>query len=154
MQTIDTQLENVQHRLEQIIKVYPPYPPESMERINVLRQFSALRIMIDRLANPQEADCMVNILGNPEENPSAGPWQLTDGTQSLYVHIHPQPVHSGKGGLNLVQDETSQADEKQTDNQLPCLLDQIIQARQTLFKRRQGFNADANRVIDSINDEF
>jgi hypothetical protein len=50
MEAISSHLEEMRTSLESVVKIYPPYPPGSSERIEALRKFSALRNMIDQTA--------------------------------------------------------------------------------------------------------
>ena len=49
---IDSHLGEMRAALERIVKVFPPYPPGSTERVDALRQFSAFRKLIDQIAQP------------------------------------------------------------------------------------------------------
>jgi uncharacterized protein YukE len=69
METIASHLSEMRAKLEHIVKIYPPYPPGSSERIEALRQFSALRKMIDQVIQPTGDDSMTNILSAPDGSP-------------------------------------------------------------------------------------
>lgn len=145
MAAIDGHLQKMQSQLAGIVKMYPPYPPESSERIEALRQFSALRNMIDRLATPAGADDMHKILGDADLNPNAGDWQMPGVNPSGQRHIRHQPVHSGKSGLDLPEPGLNG-----TDDQLSRLFDRTTTARQVLLERRRAFISDANRLITTM----
>ncbi len=145
MKEIDGHLQQMQSHLYGIVKMYPPYPPGSSERIEALRQFSALRNMIDRLAAPAGPDSLSNIIGDPSRTPQSGEWHMSVKDQSLQLTIPHQPIHSGEGGLDLPA-----PGDVGSDAQLTKLIDRTISARQTLQKRHHAFVADANRIIAQI----
>lgn len=88
METVDAHLGEMRVSLETIVKHYPPFPPESAERIESLRQFSTLRKIIDQLSTPRQADSVENLfkdrkspfgkdgLDIPELGPDAGDDQI------------------------------------------------------------------------------
>lgn len=90
MGTIDKKLGEMCASLERILKQYPPYPPESAERIEGLRRFSALRKIIDQLTFPRQVESQEktlegrkNYFGNDELNisdigPDAGDDQIIE----------------------------------------------------------------------------
>jgi hypothetical protein len=145
MEAISSHLEEMRTSLESVVKIYPPYPPGSSERIEALRKFSALRNMIDQITQPNTALGMQKILGDPAANSQAGDWtmQISDKTADLVVRH--QPAHSGKTGLNLPDIATDSS-----DNYIRAVIGQIDSAIETLAIRRQHFIADANLVIDRI----
>lgn len=97
METIDTQLGEMRASLERIVKQYPPYPPESAERIENLRRFSTLRKIIDQLTIPHQVDGLEkrpkdqqryfgnNGLRIPEIGPDAGDDQILEAFNKVKV---------------------------------------------------------------------
>lgn len=142
--TIDASLSQMRSTLEQIVKIYPPYPPGSTERIEALRQFSAIRHMIEQLTVGGRDEGISDIIASDG---------ATDGKQrDLHISVGKrllrfsrQPLHPGKGGLNL-PDLPKDA----SDRQIAAALDQTVVAQGILRSRRQGFVADANRILSEI----
>ncbi len=145
MKEVDGHLQQMQSHLYGIVKMYPPYPPDSSERVEALRQFSGLRNMIDRLAAPAGPDDMRKIMGDPSRTPQSGDWHMSDEGQSQQLMIHHQPIHSGRGGLDLPAPGDVGSDAQLTD-----LINHTISARETLQNRHRSFVADANRIIVQI----
>ncbi len=54
MEAAITTIEEMKKTLTSIIKDFPPYPVGSEERVHRLRDFAALRAMIERLTIPPE----------------------------------------------------------------------------------------------------
>lgn len=145
MEAINSHLEDMRTSLESIVKIYPPYPPGSRERIETLRQFSALRNMIDQITQPDTASGMQKILGDPAANSQAGDWTMPISGKTADLVVRHQPSHSGKTGLNLpdiAQDSS--------DHYIRAAIGQIDSAIETLAIRRQRFVADANLVIERM----
>jgi hypothetical protein len=104
METIDTRLGEMRASLERIVKQYPPYPPDSAERIENLRRFSTLRKIIDRLTIPRQLEGLEKIpkdqksyldnngLHIPEIGPDASDHQIIETFDSVKVaqSIHQQ----------------------------------------------------------------
>ncbi len=63
---IVAQMDN---RLKVIDKQYPPYPIDSTERSNLLREYGALRKLIDQLAKPFEVN--INLQNRQNKQPLA-----------------------------------------------------------------------------------
>ncbi len=120
MQAIDSHLSEMRVKLEQIVKIYPPYPPESTERIEALRQFNALRKMIDQLTQSN---------------------QITDTQNS----IDSLPLHSGAGGLDIPNISTQASDPDIAD-----ALDKTTEAQAALQARRQSFVTEANHILSQF----
>ncbi len=145
LNSIDANLIQMKSALESIVKIYPPYPPGSSERIEALRQFSAFRQMIDQIAHPGGTRGLHNILGDPARNPNAGDWAAKIGNPKADFVIRHQPVHSGPTGLDLPD-----LDIETSDAQIMAAIDKTSSAMLTLNARHRAFIADANRIIARI----
>ena len=143
METIDSHLSEMRAMLEYIVKIYPPYPPGSTERIEALRQFSALRKMIDQVTRPIGNDSITNIL-SAADGP-AGSVELAISSGEHQLHIGRQPLHPGRGGLDI-PDISANA----SDGQISNALDRTIAAQTTFQARHQSFIAEANRIISEV----
>jgi hypothetical protein len=143
METIDLHLSEMRAKLEHIVKIYPPYPPGSTERIEALRQFSALRNMIDQMARSVGDDSKTNMLSAAD-----GPADLTDletpsGENKL--SISRQPLYPGQGGIDIPDISTNASDE-----QISGALDKTIAAQAAMQVRHHRFIAEANRIISEL----
>ena len=145
LEIIDTHLQDMQASLEGIVKVYPPYPPDSTERIAALRQFSTLRKMIDQIAHPKSIQGMERVLADPNRNALAGDWTIAVGDSQTEFTIRHLAVHAGQGGLDIPD-----IDHQSSDRQISAALDQIALAQKLFESSRQNFIADANHVISKI----
>jgi hypothetical protein len=145
LEIIDAHLQEMRASLEGIVKVYPPYPPESTERIEALRQFSTLRKMIDQIAHPKSIQGMDRVLADPNRSALAGDWTMVVGDAQTEFTIRHLAVHTGQGGLDIPD-----IDHHSSDQQISAALDQIALAQKVLKSSRQNFIADANHVITKI----
>lgn len=143
METIDSHLSKMRATLEHIVKIYPPYPPDSKERIEALRQFSALRHMIDQITRSIGDDGVTNILSAADDPAGGADVATPRGENRRYLGR--QPLHPGQGGLDIPDISVNAS-----DDQISGALDRTIAAQATLQVRRQSFVADANRIISEL----
>lgn len=143
METIDSHLSDMRAKLEHIVKIYPPYPPNSSERIETLRQFSALRKMIDQMIRSVGDDGMANV-ASAADNPAGGANQTTaSGINNRYLSR--QFLHPGQGGLDIPDISINASDE-----QISGALNRTIAAQVVMQVRRHSFITDANRIISEL----
>ncbi len=64
MDAIDENITQMKDQLLQIVKQYPPFPPDSQDRMNILRNFGQMRRLIERLSFPP-------VVGDESANNSA-----------------------------------------------------------------------------------
>ncbi len=145
MDTIEQNLQQMRTALESIVKIYPPYPPESVQRVEALRQFSALRNMIDKLANPTHQNRHEKIMGSFDTTPLPKDGLLRLQVQGEDLRIHHQPVHTGQSGLNIPE-----ASDDMSDKHLDEILTMTVTAQETLKIRRRNFLSDANRALAMV----
>lgn len=145
MESIGVNLSEMRDALESIVKIFPPYPPGSSERIEALRQFTALRNMIDQLTAPQTNDGMDNIMADPDIHPHAGNLQIANNSSGKRLTITHQPVHTGKTGLDLPH-----LDLNSSDQHISAAIENIITAQKSLGNRQLAFESNANGVISKI----
>jgi uncharacterized phage infection (PIP) family protein YhgE len=143
METIDSHLSEMRAKLEHLVKIYPPYPPDSTERIDALRQFSALRKMIDQITRSVGADGTANVLSAAGDLASGSDLATSMGENKLFLDH--RPLQPGQGGLEI-PDISANA----SDDQVSGALDRTIAAQAALQARRHSFIADANRIISEL----
>ncbi len=100
MDEIRANIEQMESEVQMFVKQYPPFPPGSEERSELLNHFAALRKQIDRLTFPPDPFAR-RIIGKADQGEGSAAEDFTVGRQSLYDAIHRQPVHTGAEGLNL-----------------------------------------------------
>ena len=146
MQQIGHHLNGMKHAVETILKNYPPFPVDNHDRVTQLRQFSALRKMIDQLTlPPKEDDSPAVILGDHQKHATAGDWEYLPAVGMQKLVVRHQPVHSGEQGLDLPDLAVDASDEDLAD-----AMERLSLASERLAGRRKQFVADANRVIASM----
>lgn len=146
MQQIGHHLNGMKQSVETILKNYPPFLTESHDRVAQLRQFSALRKMIDQLTiPPKEDDSPAVILGDHQKHAAAGDWEYLPAAGMQKLVVRQQQVHSGEQGLNLPDLAVDASDEDLAD-----AMESLSLASEKLVSRRKQFVADANRVITSM----
>jgi hypothetical protein len=143
METIDSHLSDMRAELEHVVKIYPPYPPDSTERIEALRQFSVLRKMIDQITRSVGDDSMANV-ASVAAVPTGGADQETAGEKNK-LYLSRQSLHPGQDGLDIPDIPINASDDQISD-----ALDRTIAAQATLQKRRRSFIAEANRIISEL----
>jgi hypothetical protein len=93
MKTIGNYIGRMKEQLDAIIvKNYPPFPPDSEERIKILRSYSAFRREIDALTIPPIDDGAAMIMADRGVVPHPG---------NQDALIPSRPVHAGPGGLDI-----------------------------------------------------
>lgn len=143
METIDAHLMEMRAQLEHVVKIYPPYPPDSTERIEALRQFSALRNMIDQITKSVGDDGEIGIFA-AADGPAGGTDRATQSGETKR-YLNRRPLHLGQGGLDI-PDIPANA----SDDQISGALDRTIDAQAVLQVRHRNFIADANRIIAEL----
>ncbi len=143
VESIGAHLSHMRSALEQIVKIYPPYPPGSSERIDALRQFSGIRKMIDQLTAAQPEEGIGAVIAQSDSHLDGSALRINAGGHTM--HFSRQPLHSGQAGLDI-PDISSNA----SDVQIAHALDRTIAAQSILNHRRQSFVAEANRALSEI----
>lgn len=145
MEQVGDNIHKMMNSLDGIIKVFPPYPKESSERVEALRQFSSFRKMIDQLTVPPQDDSPLIILGDHTTYPDAGDWEWDIGDDTSTQTIRHQPIHTGAGGLDIPDLSTDAS-----DSDLHLAVERLNKAQERLEVKHQNFVTDANRIIKSI----
>lgn len=143
VKAIGEHLSQMQSTLEQIVKIYPPYPPGSTERIEALRQFSGIRNMIDQLTAVHSDEGIAAIIAQSDPSTDGPALHMNIGGHTL--HFGRQPMHPGQGGLDIPEIPSHAS-----DGQISNALDRTMAAQSILNNRRQSFVADANRALSEI----
>jgi hypothetical protein len=131
--------------LSTIVKMYPPYPPESKERAKLLESYVGLRREIEQLTIPPEYQIARKILSDPAQVAGAGDQNVPIGQDGTSVTIHSQPVNPGPAGLNIPE-LTINA----TDEQVSAAWTKINTAQDTLNQKRDGLASDAYAVARTV----
>lgn len=98
---VQARLGEMHSALEGIVKLYPPYPVDSPERIALINKFGALRKQIDDLTYPPENKWLGRLIGDPAKLPGAGDVALPAVQGEAAIAIKAVPAYAGIGGLNL-----------------------------------------------------
>lgn len=130
MDEIGANIEQMESEIQMFVKQYPPYPPGSEERSELLNQFAALRKEIDRLSFPPDPVAQ-GIIGNTGK-----------GEKNLHQAIRRQPVHTGEQGLNLPELPPDASDKAIADMQVT-----LGNARKMVNDRRGQLADDIIKVI-------
>ncbi len=144
VEAIGAHLSRMRSTLEPIVKIYPPYPPGSSERIDALRQFSAIRKMIDQLTASQPDEGIGAVVARKDDPHPDGPaLHISAGGHTL--QFSRLPLHSGQGALDIPDIPINAS-----DGQVSDALERTIAAQSILNHRRQSFVAEANRALSDI----
>jgi hypothetical protein len=140
MGEIESHLDQVTSDVAMYVKQYPPYPPDSEERAQLLNRFAGLRQLADRLAMPPDPRAR-QIIG-PQGRGSDGEWQVHVAGKDLGISIRRQPVHTGEDGLNLPALPAAAG-----DREIAALGDVLAKAQVTMRSRRAALAEDAVQAI-------
>ncbi len=103
MEAATTTIDAMKKTLTSIIKDFPPYPVGSEERVRRLRDFAALRAMIERLTIPPEERTrqLAAALRKQEPQVQNDQWVLVIETGGSTRTARKEDVHIGPSGLNI-----------------------------------------------------
>jgi len=141
MDTIGNYLDTMISQLEMIISNYPPCPPGSPERAELLKNFNFLHQQIDQVTSPPDHEGAKKIMSDPSVVAGAGDWEIIVGEHGVRKTIHSQQVHTGPTGLNI-----SELPESATDSEIIDALKNLKSAKDTLEQRRLGLATDAASI--------
>ncbi len=144
MDEIGANIEQMESEVQMFVKQYPPYPPGSEERSELLNHFAALRKQIDRLTFPPDPFAQ-QIIGNAGQGEETQAWDIKVGSQNLHQAIRRQPVHTGADGLNLPEMPPDASDRAIKEMQRA-----LGNARQILTDRRGQLANDVIKVIRQV----
>jgi hypothetical protein len=130
--SVSSHLVKMREALESVLKIYPPYPPGSSERIEALRQFAALRNLIDHLAASPNAERAEFV-------------NLDSDISTDRLGIEHYQVQAGKQGLDIPH-----LDANSSDQQICDALEKVTAAQNTMGSRQQEFISYANGLIAKI----
>ncbi|HDS15792.1 MAG TPA: hypothetical protein ENN66_04120 [Proteobacteria bacterium] len=119
MVEIGERLGEAKADLTKIVKMFPPYPRDSDERVELLNSYRSLRAQIDRLTFPPD-------------NESAA--QIMNGSDLLPVDYQGFAVVPGEEGLALME-PAAPLNELEDDELVP-LIDDLTRAEAILADRR------------------
>ncbi len=91
LETLDGYLQKMQSLVEGFVKHYPPFPPESRQQLELIKQFNALWHLVKKLEIPPEAD------GNGQ---GAASRQAASRDNTLWLGINELPHQIPEGGLD------------------------------------------------------
>jgi flagellin-like hook-associated protein FlgL len=145
MESIGKIIGAMKGQLDFIVKNFPPYPPGSTQRADLLNSFNALRQQIDQLTYPPKDEGARRIMADPAAEPLAGDWQVVVGDNGVTKIIHQQEVHTGATGLNIPALPTN-AD----DTQIAAAMANLETASSTLSLRRATLSAESAGLSRSL----
>ncbi|MDJ0668161.1 MAG: hypothetical protein QNJ61_12805 [Desulfobacterales bacterium] len=141
MAEISANIEQMESEVEMFVKHYPPFPPGSEERIELLNRFSALRKQIDRLTFPPDPFAQ-KIIGDSGSGDGTDSWDIEIGDKTLSGAIRRQPMHTGSEGLNLPPMPPDAS-----DMDVVGLQTALQTAGRIVAQRRSNLSADVKRII-------
>ncbi|NNF99203.1 MAG: hypothetical protein HKM93_07480 [Desulfobacteraceae bacterium] len=137
MENIDQHLKKMKSDLVEIIKLFPPFPPGSEERVKNLKHFSTLRRQIDALAFEPPDEGAREIMGDSKQ----GAPVVTFGDKEIQIGIRRQPVHTGPGALNIPE-----LPHTADNDQIHDTLDRLDNAIELLGQRRTELAEDVEKI--------
>ena len=144
MAEIGANIEQMESEVQMFVKHYPPYPPGSEERLQLLNRFAALRKQINRLTFPPDSFAQ-KIIGDSGSGDKAQSWDVSVGDKTLAGAIRRQPMHTGSEGINLPEMPADASDKDIVDAQAA-----LHQAWETVAERRGHLADDAKLIIGQV----
>ena len=140
---ISNYIGEMQSKLENIVKRFPPFPPGSEERIKNLKGFNAFRKLIDRLTIPPPDDELAGTtIADPESRLLAGNPELTEDNKRSSLNMRYSQIYSGLKGLELPQ-----LNGQATDDEIIGSLKKLDSAGKTIIKMREDMKRDSVEII-------
>jgi len=135
MEAATSTIETMKKTLNSIIKDFPPYPVGSEERVHRLRDFAALRAMIERLTIPPEEEIqrLPAARLNGEVQVQTDQWILVLEPGGSTRTVRKEDVHIGPSGLNIPE---LTPPESVDDRSIEQALQQLDTAGATIQVRR------------------
>lgn len=75
---VETRLDQITSEMQTFLKMYPPYPPESEERVRLLKNYAAIRNQIEQLAIPEDSFADLLLRNGPADE-TAGKYEVKIG---------------------------------------------------------------------------
>lgn len=144
MAEIEANVEQMESEVQMFLKTYPPYPPGSEERIEMLKRIAGLRQQIEQLTLPQDPLARM-ILGNPSAQVPSGNRGAEISKPSTDVQAEGYGVYTGTGGLNIPDLSVTASDE-----QIVNARDALAAARKTIGSKREDLSRDTKQMIQSF----
>lgn len=126
-------LQQMHVALEEVRKSYPPFPPGSEERVRRLRQYTALRAMIDRLTIPPDESAAPKPHRDPETPATQYTFAVEDGWQV-------RAVRRDDAGL---EPKLPVLVENASDEEIREAYEALTEARRTLDAERETLRMDS-----------
>jgi hypothetical protein len=135
MEAAITTINEMKKTLTSIIKDFPPYPVGSEERVHRLRDFAALRAMIERLTIPPEEETQWPAAARHDGEPEVreDQWILVIEPGGSTRTARKEDIHIGPSGLNIPE---LAHPESVDDRSIERALQQLDTARSTIQERR------------------
>jgi hypothetical protein len=133
--------------LEVIVKNFPPYPPNSEERVKLLRSYAGLRAEIDRLTVPPEVTAQTIAQRKELEASLSNDYTFVLGQNGTNKTVLKADVHYGPTGIyipELVPPETVD------DRSIGQALQQLDTAGQLIQARREALQAQGVTIGESM----
>jgi len=146
MEGINTDIiAKMKKQLETIVKMYPPFPPGSEERIKFLKEYSGLRKQIEQLTIPPDYQLAQKILSDPAQATDAGDQTIQVGNGNRSVTIRNQNISTGPQGLHIPM-----LTNESTDTEIAQAYDKLSAAEAKIHAKREGLAADSKSLANSI----
>lgn len=135
MEAATSTIESMKKTLDSIIKDFPPYPVGSEERVQRLRNFAALRTMIERLTIPPDEETQRLAAARHDGEPQVqnDQWVFVIEPGGSTRTVRKEDVRIGPSGLRIPE---LTPPESVDDRSIEQALQQLDTARATIQVRR------------------
>ena len=147
MEKAGTTVDAMKRDLEVIVKNFPPYPPNSEERVKLLRSYAGLRAEIDRLTVPPEVTAQTIAQRKELDASLSNDYTFVLEQNGTSKTVLKADVHYGPTGIyipELVPPETVD------DRSIGQALQQLDTAGQVIQARREALQAQSVSIGESM----
>ena len=148
MKTIGKHIDEMRDTFIAFTKQYPPYPPDSEERIDVLKKFSSFRQQIDQLTIPADNKEAIKNMANPSPGivKEGGDWDFELVANGENADI--QQVNTGPKGLNIPE-----LPQHASDEEINQMIENLDLAKAILGEKRAALVKEASDLIVSKHED-
>jgi hypothetical protein len=151
METVATTVDAMKKDLEVITKSYPPYPPDSEERVKQLKSYAGLRAAIDRLTNPPDDSAQKLAQRKELEAILSNEYTFIVGQNGMTKTVLKEDVHYGPAGVYIPELAPPEAVD---DRSIEQALQQLDAAGGLIQARREALQAHAMAIGKSMYEEL
>ena len=143
MQHVNEYVAKMKAQLNVIVKRYPPFPIDSKERADSIKQYEELRMQINDKAMPLDDLGAQMIMTDPTAIPdTVGNSNVPINGKDTTTLINKQEVHTGPTGLNIPS-----LSDRASDGEVQAAISSLDKAAATVASKRAALASDAAAIV-------